>query len=134
MAKFLRRLSFVFAAGCVGAVVKSLAVWLFGKYGISAALGVKIAPDLTAGWLYPRVVWGGIWGLLFLLPVLQRSVVGRGLLFSLGPSLVQLFIVFPFQAHKGQMGLALGTLTPVLVLFFNAVWGIAAALWVRLET
>jgi hypothetical protein len=32
------------------------------------------------------------------------------------------------------MGLALGTLTPVLVLFFYAVWGIAAALWVRLET
>jgi hypothetical protein len=23
----------------------------------------------------------------------------------------------------------LGTLTPVFVLFFNAVWGVAAALW-----
>lgn len=132
MAKFLRRLSLVVAAGWVGGVVNSLVVWLFGRYGISA-LGVKIAPDLTPGWLYPRIVWGGIWGLLFLLPVLQRSVLGRGLLFSLGPSLVQLFIVFPFQAHKGHMGLAVGTLTPVLVLFFNAVRGVSAALWVRLE-
>jgi hypothetical protein len=134
MAKFLRKVSIVFAAGCVGGVVNSLGVWAFGRYGISAALGVKIAPDLTPGWLYPRIVWGGLWGLLFLLPVLKRSVLGQGLFFSLGPTLVQLFLVFPHQAHKGQLGLALGTLTPVLVLFFNALWGVAAALWVRLET
>jgi hypothetical protein len=133
MAKFFRNLSIVFAAGCVGAVVNSLAIWLFGRFGISAALGVKIAPDLTPGWLYPRIVWGGLWGLLFLLPVLQSSVFGRGLLFSLGPTLVQLFVVFPYQAHKGALGLALGTLTPGAVLFFNALWGVSAALWVRLE-
>jgi hypothetical protein len=134
MAKFFRKLSIVFAAGCVGGVVNSLAVWLFGKYDLSLALGVKIAPDLTPGWLYPRIVWGGLWGLLFLLPVLKRSVLGQGLFFSLGPTLVQLFIVFPYQSHKGPLGLALGTLTPVLVLFFNALWGVSAALWVRLET
>lgn len=134
MGRFLRAMSLVFAAGCVGAVFNSLTIWLFGRFGISAALGVNIAPALSPGWLYPRVVWGGLWGLLFLLPLLPGSVLGRGLLFSLGPTLVQLFIIFPFQAHKGQMGLALGTLTPVLVLFFYAVWGIAAALWVRLET
>jgi hypothetical protein len=113
-------------------VFNSLAVWLFGRFGISAALGVNIAPALSPGWLYPRVVWGGLWGLLFLLPALQGSVLGRGLLFSLGPSLVQLLVVFPYQAHKGVLGLALGTLTPVLVLAFNAVWGVFAALWVRL--
>jgi len=132
MGRFLRAMSLAFAAGCVGAVFNSLAVWLCGRFGISGALGANIAPALTPGWLYPRVVWGGLWGLLFLLPVLQSSVLGRGLLFSLGPSLVQLFVVFPYQAHKGVLGLALGTLTPVLVLVFNAVWGVFAAFWVRL--
>jgi hypothetical protein len=132
MGRFLGTISLVFAAGCVGAVFNSLAVWLCGRFGISAALGVNIAPALSPGWLYPRVVWGGLWGLLFLFPVLQGSVLGRGLLFSLGPSLVQLLVVFPYQAHKGVLGIALGTLTPVLVLVFNAVWGVFAALWVRL--
>jgi hypothetical protein len=132
MGRFLGTISLVFAAGCVGAVFNSLAVWLFGRFGISAALGVNIAPALSPRWLYPRVVWGGLWGLLFLLPVLQGSVLGRGLLFSLGPSLVQLLVVFPYQVHKGILGLDLGTLTPVLVLAFNAVWGVLAALWVRL--
>ncbi len=132
MANIFRTLSLVFAAGCVGAVANSLAVWLFGDLGINAALGVKIAPKLTPAWLYPRIVWGGMWGALFLLPILRNSFIVRGLLYSLGPSLVMLFIVFPMKAKKGMLGLDLGNLTPVLVLFFNAVWGIAAALWLRL--
>jgi hypothetical protein len=36
------------------------------------------------------------------------------------------------QAQKGVFGLQLGYLTPVLVLFFNAVWGIGAAYWLKL--
>jgi hypothetical protein len=51
----------------------------------------------------------------------------RGLVFSLFPTLFQLFYVFPYLAQKGMMGLELGTLTPLFVLFFNAVWGVAAA-------
>ena len=133
MTNIFRTLSLVFAAGCVGAVANSLAVWLFGDLGINAALGVKIAPKLTPAWLYPRIVWGGMWGALFLLPILRNSFIVRGLLYSLGPSLVMLFIVFPMKAKKGMLGLDLGNLTPVLVLFFNAVWGIAAALWLRLS-
>jgi len=133
MTNIFRTLSLVFAAGCVGAVANSLAVWLFGDLGINAALGVKIAPKLTPVWLYPRIVWGGIWGALFLLPILRNSFIARGLLYSLGPSLVMLFIVFPMKAKKGMLGLDLGNLTPVLVLFFNAIWGVAAALWLRLS-
>jgi len=133
MTNIFRTLSLVFAAGCVGAVANSLAVWLFGDLGINAALGVKIAPKLTPVWLYPRIVWGGIWGALFLLPILRNSFITRGLLYSLGPSLVMLFIVFPMKAKKGMLGLDLGNLTPVLVLFFNAIWGVAAALWLRLS-
>ena len=126
------KLSMVFAAGCLGGLANSLAVWLSGLYGINAAIGVKIAPQLSAAWLYPRIVWGGIWGFLFLLPILRSSVISRGLLYSLAPSLVMFFIVFPMKANTGMFGLALGNMTPVLVLFFNGIWGVAAALWLRL--
>jgi hypothetical protein len=126
-----RKLSMVFGAGCLGGLVNSLAVWLSGMYGISAAIGVKIAPQLSAAWLYPRIVWGGIWGFLFLLPILRRNFLTQGLIFSLGPTLVQLFVVFPMKANKGIMGLDLGSLTPLAVVVFNAVWGVMAAIWLR---
>lgn len=111
--------------------MNSLVLWLFGAAGVTASFGVKLAPDLSAKWLYPRLVWGGIWGALFLLPILRNQVVGQGILLSLGPTAVQLFVVFPYQANKGILGLDLGLLTPLFVFFFNAVWGITAAIWLR---
>lgn len=126
-----KKLSLVFAAGCFGGLMNSLALWVFGVAGITAALGVKIAPPLSAPWLYPRLVWGGLWGLLFLLPLMQKRSLSRGLIFSLGPTVVQLFLVFPVKAGKGVMGLDLGLLTPLLVIVFNAIWGLAAAIWLR---
>lgn len=121
MKNFVRKLSLVFASGCFGALVNSTALWHFGRAGITAELGVKLAPAFTPSWLYPRLVWGVLWGFLFLLPVAQNRPFQQGLLLSLGPTIVQLFVVFPYQLNKGTMGLDLGTLTPVFVLFFNAV-------------
>jgi hypothetical protein len=131
MKKLAKRLTVIFAAGCLGGLANSLAVWLFGAYGVTKTLGVRIAPDLSPVWLYPRLVWGGIWGLLFLLPVFRSSVLKRGLLLSLGPTIIQLFVVFPYKADQGMMGMGLGALTPLLVLVFNAIWGITVAIWLR---
>lgn len=127
----MRNLSLVFAAGCWGGLLNGLAVWLFGLLGITQALGVQIAPSLTPAFLYPRLVWGGLWGFLFLVPLGRWSFPVRGLFFSLGPTMVQLFLVFPLMAHKGFMGLQLGYLTPVLVVFYNAIWGVGAGLWLK---
>ena len=131
MKKLAKKLTVIFAAGCLGGLANSLAVWLFGVYGITKTLGVRIAPDLSPVWLYPRLVWGGIWGLLFLLPVFRSSVLKRGLLLSLGPTIIQLFVVFPYKADQGMMGMGLGALTPLLVFVFNAIWGITVAIWLR---
>ena len=128
MKKLAKRLTVIFAAGCLGGLANSLAVWLFGAYGVTKTLGVRISPDLSPTWLYPRLVWGGIWGLLFLLPVFRSSVLKRGLLLSLGPTIIQLFVVFPYKADQGMMGMGLGALTPLLVFVFNAIWGITVAI------
>jgi hypothetical protein len=116
MRPFFSKLSHTFAAGCFGGLIYSLVVWLFGHYHLAYLFGVKISPSLTPPWLYPRIVWGGIWGFLFLLPLRSGSAVRNGLLLSLGPTLVQLFVVFPYKAHKGFLGMELGTLTPLFVL------------------
>ena len=66
-----------------------------------------------------------------MLPLMRTRILSRGLILSLGPTLVQLFVVFPLKAHKGVMGLDLGSLTPVFVFIFNAIWGLATAIWLR---
>ena len=126
----MRNLSLVFAAGCWGALLNSLTVWLFGVLGIAPAFGVNLAPPLTPAFLYPRLVWGGLWGFLFLLPLGRRSFPAKGLFFSLAPTLLQLLLVFP-RAHKGVLGLQLGYLTPLLVVFYNAIWGYGAGWWLN---
>jgi hypothetical protein len=128
----MRNLSLVFMAGCWGGLWNSLAFWLFGVLGIPAALGIHSNPPaLTTAFLYPRLVWGGLWGLLFLLPGGRWSFPARGLIFSLAPTLVQLCLVFPLMAHKGIFGLQLGVLTPLFVVFYNAIWGYAAGWWLN---
>jgi hypothetical protein len=131
MRSFFKKLTLSFSAGCLGGLINSLVVFLFGVFDITAMFGVNIAPSLTPQWLYQRIVWGGIWGVLFLFPLFKRSYTSRGLLLSLGPTIVQLFIVFPIKAQKGLLGFELGILTPLFVIFFNAVWGITTAYWLK---
>ena len=72
-------ISLAFAAGCFGGLVNALAVWLFGALKITAALGVALRPALNAPFLYQRIVWGGIWGLLLLLPLKKERRVPAGI-------------------------------------------------------
>ncbi|WP_444922453.1 hypothetical protein ACJJID_09145 [Microbulbifer sp. CnH-101-G] len=127
----MKKLLIFFAAGCLGAVANSLVVWLFGDFGITPSLGVSITPTLSAEWLYPRVVWGGIWGLFFILPFLPSKLLLKGSILSLLPTAFQLFVVFPVMAGKGMAGLELGVLTPIFVVFFNWIWGVVTALTIK---
>ncbi len=125
------KLTLVFAAGCLGGLLNSLTVWLFGLTGITALFGVAIAPTLTPSWLYPRIVWGGIWGFLFFWNSWHKNSLSRSLLYGLFPTFVQLFIIFPFSTNKGLMGVELGRLTPLFVFFFNYIWAVSTALWLK---
>ncbi|MBS3754332.1 MAG: hypothetical protein KGY56_01370 [Desulfobacterales bacterium] len=127
----MNKLFVFFTAGCIGALANSLVVWFFGDIGITKMAGVAISPALTSQWLYPRIVWGGIWALLFILPLFKSRLLLKGSLLSLLPSIVQLLILFP-NAGNDMGGIALGLLTPVFVLFFNWIWGIVAAIAIRM--
>jgi hypothetical protein len=127
----MKKLLIFFAAGSLGALANSLVVWQIGEHGITHSFRVSIAPALTANWLYPRIVWGGLWGLLFILPLLQSKAILKGTILSLFPTAFQLFVVFPLMTNKGVAGLELGLYTPLFVLFFNWVWGVVTALTIK---
>jgi hypothetical protein len=107
-------LSLVFAAGCWGAWWNSLAVWFLGLIGITAALGVHLPPPLTPAFLYPRLIWGGIWGLLFLVPLGRLPFPDRGLIYSLGPPWCNFSWSFPSRPTKELAAWSWATSLPSL--------------------
>lgn len=93
-------------------------------------IGVSLKPKLTPDWLYPRLIWGGLWALLLLLPILKAKTVLRGIIFSLLPSAVTLCYIFP-EMGKGLLGLKYGTLTPLLIVISGFVYGMIASAWAK---
>ena len=130
MAGRAREASLAFAAGAFGALVNSVAVWAAGEYGLTGRFGVRIAPDFTPAWLYPRLVWGGLWGFLFLLPMFPGSWWKRGAVLGLAPAAAQLLYFAP-QGKAGMLSMNLGTLAPAFIILFNVIWGMAAAFWLE---
>lgn len=124
--------SLCFTAGLVGGLTGSVLLWMAGSYGWTAAMQVNLAPQWTLDWLFPRLIWSGVWGLLLVPRFMPRSIFWRGLCVSLAPTLAQLLVAFPADPDKGLWGLGLGALTPVVVIVVNAVWGWVAAMWLVL--
>ena len=131
MANILRTGALIFSAGAAGGLVCSLVVWFSALMGITVGLETGTIPELTPDWLYPRVIWGGLWGALFFIPFLSNAAFLRGCFYSLGPSLIQLQVVYPLQAGKDLLELNLGLSTLLLIFFFNATWGVTAALLLK---
>ncbi len=127
----MKKLLICFAAGGLGGLIMSLAAWAVGDLGVAASLGVKLSPALTPPLLYQQIVWCGIWGFLFLFPILNSKAFTRGTLISLFPTLVQLFFIFPYKEGKGMAGIELGLLTPVFVLVYNWIWGVVTAITIK---
>ena len=126
----IRKVSGAFTGGAIGGLVDSINITVLGKIGISDLLGVSMKPEFTAPWLYQRMIWGGIWMLLLILPLWKKQTILRGCLFSLLPSAMMLFMVLPGMG-KGILGLGFGTLTPVVVIGLNFIYGIVAAYWYK---
>lgn len=129
----IRKISAAFTGGALGGLIDSFNIWLMGKSGISDAIGLTMKPEFTAPWLYQRMVWSGLWMLLLLLPLLRHKVLLRGCLCSLLPSAMMLFMVLPGMG-KGVLGLGFGTVTPIVVICLNCIYGMVASLWYQKGT
>lgn len=135
MHRWLRECALCFSAGAAGGAAKGLLVLLCSYFPVTAVLGRHLANALHPqnlpydNGLYARVVWGGLYGLLFLLPVARGSLVFSGLLWGVAITLLQ-WVVLPLL-HGGLQFAAM----PVLAtLILNAAWGLVTALllrWIR---
>ncbi|HKL25140.1 MAG TPA: hypothetical protein VJ910_02805 [Desulfuromonadales bacterium] len=125
-----------FCAGLIGGLGSAASAWLFDSWGIPDLLNVRMAQAFNKTWLYPQLIWGGLWGLVYFLTVggrnSRRHWVRKALWVSLLPSVFQLFVVYPYWAHQGLLGLHLGEFTALFTVFHNLVWGLTMGIFSRL--
>jgi hypothetical protein len=121
-----RAACYVTAAAVCGLAV-TLAFWVLGKLGVPLLLGVGgPEPILDAPTVYRNMVWGGLWGLLFLLPVSPGSLWRKAMVLPLAPVLVALVVFIPLHGG-GLFGLDRGYVTPLWVYLVNLSWGFTTA-------
>ncbi|MFZ9035844.1 MAG: membrane lipoprotein [Francisellaceae bacterium] len=118
--KGLGRLSCAFSSGAIGAIALMVTVYIF-----------KGATSDYKETLYRLMVWGGIWGLLLILPIFKNNWFIRGSLLAVLVILFNFIVLMPatgagFFAYKAGLNVFFGNL------IFNYIWGIVAAIWYQL--
>ena len=127
MPPLMQRAYMCMAAGAIAGLVTTVLIWAFSEAGLFARLSIPMAPDLHVSWIYQRSFWGGLWGPLFVLPLLTGSSQWRrGLLFGVAPALATLLLFNPLKDGIGMFGLKWGFAWPAIVVFFGLLWGVIA--------
>lgn len=126
------QLSITFASGVVGAGAMLIVALLLGRFGLFGDLGCSLHPSADHRYVYSHLIWGGLFGLLFCLPVMNGSVWKRGLILGLVPAAYQLLVVFPIFDHGRLLGLNNGYTTPLFVVCLDAIWGLTSAGWLKM--
>ena len=118
-----RLLTLGFGAGAFGAVILALVSAGLNALNVQALIGLPPppAPESYLPLFYRLVVWGGIWGVLLAVPVLNRQWWLKGIVIGVLATLAILFYFNP------------AVTTPPMrfayALVLNAIWGIAAGAW-----
>ncbi len=135
MHRWLRELALCFGAGAAGGLAKGLLVLACSYFPVTAVLGRHLANALHPqnlphdNGLYARIVWGGLYAFLFLLPVARGSLLLSGLLWGAVISAVQ-WLVLPLL----HGGLSFSLMPVLATLILNSCWGLVTALllrWIR---
>ncbi len=121
-----------FCAGLIGVFAAMGGEWLWVRVGLPGLGGWALQPMPAVDGFCARLLWGGVWGLLFFIGVgserRRKQWIRKGLLFSLVPALLQLLLLFPQMGHDS---LAAGVLRPMLLLLLNLLWGATVGVMTR---
>ena len=134
MGQFSRIYSFssqAFSAGASAAFLTCILVWFAGAVGITDSYGISIKPKLEMLWLYPYIIHGGLWALIYNFPFLQKATVIRGIILSFIPCSFHLFVLYPVFFNEGIMGTRLGDYTPFFIIIAYAIWGVLTSVFLR---
>jgi hypothetical protein len=126
-------LSVCFCAGLLGALIGIGAVSVLEMLGLPDLSAYVVRPLLSPGGFYPRLVWGGLWGLLFFLTIgsvrTRRHWIQKGVLVSMVPTLLTLILYLPEQTGSTpKFFLA----APATIILLNLIWGVFTGLFSRL--
>lgn len=127
--KAIKNVFYVFIAGGLGGVTNSIVVWSLSTLGITPALGFDMNPELSLEWLFRRIFASALWGIIFLIPILENAPIKKGAILSILPWLSSVLIVFPMRMAAGFFGLEFGIGTPIWTLFFAIIWGVTGTLF-----
>lgn len=120
----MKTVLFVYGSGSVGALFACLIFWLIPFLGLAHIIHMPIFPVLSDAWLYPKIIWGGLFALCFALPFMRSNTLIKSLALALVISLSELFISLPFSPYKGAVGLNVGMYTFSFILIFNLIWSL----------
>jgi hypothetical protein len=119
-----RLLTLGFGAGAFGAFILALVAGVLNALRIQELIGLPPppTPESYLPILYRAIVWGGIWGLLFVVPVLNRAWWLKGMIIG---TLATLAILLYFNPGVTTPPMRLG-----YAFFLNGiVYGLAAGAW-----
>lgn len=120
-----------FSSGAIGGLANTVVIAVLGLAGVTAMLGIKMPPPEMPAFLYKQIIWGGLWGLLLVTPVLKDSWWQRGLLLGTMATAVHLFYFLPQNPNAGILGLNAGAMTPVLIISVTWIYGVVASWFYR---
>lgn len=119
----LRLLTLGFGAGAFGACILGLVAFALGRLGVPEMLGLTMpAPKLPEA-LYRAIVWGGIWGLLFVVPAFNRPWWFKGIIIGLLATVALVLYFAPALRGGPAWGIVYAAVLN------GIVWGLAAGLW-----
>jgi hypothetical protein len=123
----LKKLGLTFAGGCLGGVTATALNIAFGLISFPSSVGIAYHQDANIANLYAGILLGGVWGFIFLIPILNNSWILKGVILSLIPTLTQLLVVLPLKEGSPLFNVDFTKLTPIYVLFLNLIWGLVTA-------
>jgi hypothetical protein len=116
-----RQLTLGFGAGAFGACILALVAFVLAQLKIPELVGAS-SPPADKAFLYRLIVWGGIWGLLLVVPVMNRAWWLKGIIIGLlATAALALYFAPPLQQ---------GSATQIVyIVVLNSIWGLAAGAW-----
>ncbi len=118
--KWLRNLSCAFTAGVIGAIVLVIVATL-----------VRGFPSNVTSFkneLYRLLIWGGIWALFLVIPLLKEKWFVKGSLLGLIVILFNFIVLMPLSG-RGFFAINAGLSVFLGNIIFNYIWGVVSAFW-----
>ena len=115
-----------FASGCFGGIAVNAINLTFGFLNLPHAIGVDFVADFNLVDLLSDIFWGGAWGLLFLVPLMNSMLTLKGVFIGILSFCFQLLATISYVHHH-----VINVHDPLALIAYlfglNVFWGIISS-------